>query len=241
MGGFIAYSTHNWLTLKLSANYTTVDGADSLIKDQGTQERWRHYRNLSFRSRIWETNVSAEFFPLLAFNQNFDIKKINPYIGLGVGMFHFNPQAKYQGQWIDLKPLHTEGEGFPGIDPATGKAFPKNYSLLQMYIPITLGIKMYFSNTFALSLGVTFRHTFTDYIDDISTVYINPALFDKYLTPQQAAMAKQLYSRSITPWKVRPGVLKSDPTDKDSYSNIFVSLSIRFNNGVPFYYGGQDR
>jgi len=237
-GAFVDYFAYSWLSVKLAANYTNVDGADSLIKNSGELERWRYYRNLSFRSRIWEVSANAEIYPVMIFDKDIEIHKISPFIGLGLGVFHFNPETMYNGQWVKLKPLHTEGEGFSGIDTATGKPFPKNYHLLQLYIPLTLGVKIYFNNTYALSVGVTFRHTFTDYIDDVHSVYIPPAYFDQNLPASQAYLAKQLYWRSITPWKPHVGYARADATDNDSYTNLFITFSIRFGGGPKFYYGG---
>jgi hypothetical protein len=143
---------------------------------------------------------------------------------------HFNPQANYNGQWVDLKPLHTEGEGFA--------EYPKRkpYALTKIYIPLNLGIKYYFNNKWALAGGVSSRLSFTDYIDDIHTTYIDPDLFYKYLSSEKAFLASQLYSRSRTPWKVRPDVAKADNKDNDSYVTYFLTLSIRLDKYTPFYY-----
>jgi hypothetical protein len=238
IGVSLNYFKYSWLSLRASVNYTTATGADSLIKNTGDAERWRFYRNLSFRSRIIEANISAEIHPLMFLEKELEIHTISPYIGVGIGIFHFNPQAYYQGDlhtnagWVDLKPLHTEGEGFAEYPDR------KPYSLLQFYIPLTLGVKVYINNTVGLSAGFIFRKTFTDYIDDVHTTYIDPALFDKYLTPSQAILAKALYSRSITPWKVKPNVLRANPNDNDSYVTMFLTLSIRFGSGPKFFYGG---
>lgn len=249
------YFKYNWLSIKGSLNYTTVTGADSLINNTGDAERWRWYRNLSFRSRILEGNITAEIYPVMIFDRESEIHTLSPFIGIGIGAFHFNPKAYYNGQWIALRPLHTEGEGFPGtginIDPdthaETQQPYPKEYHRLQIYIPLTIGLKVYLNNTFAISGGLIMRKTFTDYIDDVHTKYIDPTLFDKYLSTtqtvgatgmSQAALAKALYSRSITPWKVRPGVYKANPKDNDSYMTLFLTLSMRFGGGPKFFYGG---
>ena len=81
------------------------------------------------------------------------------------------------------------------------------------------------------------RHTFTDYLDDISTTYIDPARVDNYLPPDQATLAKQLYSTSIRPEKVKPNILKADPNDKDTYLTFFLTLSVRLFRVSPFMYG----
>ncbi len=241
VGISLNYFKYSWLSVKAMINYTNVFGADSLIKNSGDAERWRYYRNLSFRSRIIEGSINAEVYPVMLFDKEVEVHTFSPYLGLGVGLFHFNPQANYQGKWIDLQPLHTEGEGFSEYPDR------KPYKRLQVYIPATIGLKIYINNTFAISAGFIFRKTFTDYIDDIHTTYVDPALFDKYLSTNAsptlagnspAFMAKQLYSRSITPWKVKPNVFKANPNDNDSYTTMFFTLSFRFGGGPRFYYGG---
>ena len=226
------YFKYSWLSVKAIVDYTNVFGADSLITNSGDAERWRYYRNLSFRSHIIEGSINAEVYPVMLFDKDIEVHTFSPYVGLGVGLFHFNPQANYQGNWVDLKPLRLEGEGFAEYPDR------KPYKLLQVYIPVTFGLKVYVNNTFAVSAGFIFRKTFTDYIDDIHTTYIDPTLFDKYLSAPQAALAKQLYSRSITPWKVKPNILKANPNDNDSYTTLFLTLSVRFGGGAKFYYGG---
>lgn len=246
VGVSLNYFKTSWLSIKASVNYTTINGADSLIKNTNDQERWRWYRNLSFRSRVIEGNISAEIYPVMIFDKDVEIHTFSPYIGLGVGLFHFNPKTYYNGEWVALKPLHTEGEGFSGVntytDPNTGITttfpYPKNYHLLQVYIPLTVGLKIYINNTFAVSGGFIFRKTFTDYLDDVHTTYIDPSVFDANLSPDKAKLAKALYSRSITPWKVKPTIYKANPNDNDSYVTLFLTLSVRFGGGPRFFYGG---
>jgi hypothetical protein len=59
------------------------------------------------------------------------------------------------------------------------------------------------------------------------------------LNADNAILAKQLYSRSITPWKVKPDIVKADKSDKDSYVSFFITLNIAFDKFVPFWYGGM--
>ena len=223
----------NWLGLKIGFNYTAVDGADSLINNTGDLERWRWYRNLSFFSTVFEGYIAADIFPVMLFDKVSEIHKVSPFIGIGVGFFHFKPQAPLNGKWIDLQPLNLEGQGFSEYPDR------KPYKLTQLYIPINLGVKYYINEKYSFSIGVNFRHTSTDYIDDISTTYIDPTLFDKYLTPDNATLAKQLYSRSLTPWKVKPDLIKAKSSDNDTYVTMFFTLSIRFKRYYDFYYGGQ--
>ena len=229
----LAYYPQNWYQLKVGFNFTTVDGADSLIHPTSDLARWRIYRNLSFKSHIFEAYVKGEFYPLIFFNSGYTVRKIDPFVDLGVGVFHFNPQAELNGQWYYLQPLHLEGEGFaeyPGR---------KNYKLTKIYLPFSVGVKYFINDDISFSSGVEFRKSFTDYIDDVSTTYIDPKLFDKYLTPDEAAIAKQLYSRSLRPEKVKPGIIRGFSNHNDTYITGFISISILLHKRVPFYYGGM--
>ena len=71
-------------------------------------------------------------------------------------------------EWVELQPLATEGQGMEGYESP--------YSLTQISIPFGLGLK--FSVTKFISIGLEWglRMTFTDYIDDISTNYVDRSI-----------------------------------------------------------------
>jgi hypothetical protein len=177
--------------------------------------------------------IAAELFPLLLLNKNQDDYKprLRPYGVIGIGLFHFNPQgsltdANGQKTWYDLKPLHTEGEGFAEHPKR------KNYSLTQVNIPMGFGAKYFISERVNVGLEVLHRKTFTDYVDDVSTEYIDPDLFDKYLSPQNAAIARQIHDKVqgiVTPnvSRLAPGDQRGDPYQNDAYFTIFIKLGIR--------------
>ncbi len=225
----------NWYSITAGVGYTLVNGSDTLISNNGGDERWRVYRNTSFRSKIVEASVMGELRLFTLLEKTHTMQQFSPYIGVGAGFFHFNPQAPLNGKWINLQPLHLEGQGFSEYPDR------KNYKLTQFYIPVSLGVKYYMKNRTALSVSALFRKTFTDYIDDVSTTYIDPRLFDEYLSPQQATLAKQLYSRSTRPEKVRPNVGKGDPTDMDNYVSVVCTFSIILNGPTAIYYPGRPK
>ncbi|WP_153801274.1 DUF6089 family protein [Foetidibacter luteolus] len=217
------YYPSAWYNIIGGINYTKLVGADSLIDNQNGAEKWRYNRNLSFKTDIWEAYLGTEILPLAAINQKkFAAARFQPYLGLGIGMFHFNPKTKYNDKWVDLKPLRLEGQGFAEYPNS------KPYKLWQLYLPLTLGLKYSVSPSIALHGGIIFRYTFTDYIDDVGGFYVDPALFPKYLSAEQSQLAENLYSRSKTPWKVKPGIDRADidGNKNDSYTTVF--LSIRF-------------
>ncbi len=214
------YFLDNALSLNGDIHFTSVSGADSLSNKTSGHALGRYNRNLSFKSNIYEMQLTAELYPLQALLFN-STPKLMPYIGVGIGLFHFNPKAQLNGQWYNLQPLHLEGQGFAEYPERS------NYKLTQFYIPLTLGVKYRVSENNLISLNTIFRITFTDYIDDVSTSYINPALFDKYLAPDAASVAKQLYYRGNYGTSPKLATYRGY-TGYDSYTSVFLSFTHLF-------------
>ncbi|HET8964561.1 MAG TPA: DUF6089 family protein, partial [Chitinophagales bacterium] len=117
------------IAIRYNLNYAQLRGDDAL-----TNNDWRHNRNLSFKSPIVEASVMVEV-GLNRFSGPFK-KKVTPYIYGGIGGFWFNPQAYYNGQWVELQPLGTEGQGLP--------AYPdkEKYSRVQACFPLGGGFRV---------------------------------------------------------------------------------------------------
>ncbi len=118
-------------------------------------------RNLNFKTKIldWELTAQYNFFDL-------NDRWWTPYVFGGVGIFHFNPYTKdSSGHKTFLKPLSTEGEGF--------MAGVKNYKLTQFSIPIGFGADYSLNEDMRVGIEFGYRKTFTDYLDDVSTVYVD--------------------------------------------------------------------
>lgn len=208
-GVFARYSIGGHFAARLDLNYLQLAGDDKnagigqfSATEKSTNAAWfRYYRNLSFRTHVFEANVAAEITPY-----NFELGNgyseysvISPYGFIGVGLFAFNPQAIYNGAWVDLQPLSTEGQGL-----VEGRA---NYELVQFNIPMGFGVKWSYNDTWALAFEVGHRVTFTDYIDDVSTYYVDPDVFTQNFDAQTAQMATALARRSV----------EIDPTGKYAY------------------------
>ena len=80
----------------------------------------------------------------------------------------------------------------------------------------------------SLAFTATFRKCFSDYLDDVSKTYIDPTLFDKYLSPTNAALAKQLYYRGLNPTPPKPGTPRAYSSTKDSYTSLYVTFNYNF-------------
>ncbi|MFI5186928.1 MAG: hypothetical protein ACHQF0_09400 [Chitinophagales bacterium] len=230
-GFFVGISPNEWLGFRIAANIGVLEGDDKLAPNKGGDEVFRLQRNLSFKTNIAEGYVAAEFYPTV-FIEKYDglLGKLRPYGIMGVGVYHFNPKTQDDdGTWVALQPLHTEGQGFAEYPNR------KVYKLTQMEIPMGFGFKYYLKENMFIGLEVLHRKLFTDYVDDVSTNYIDPSLFDKYLTPAKAALAKRLNYRGTYSWAVtRPGDIvgsqRGDPTQNDAYFSTIIRLGWRLNN-----------
>jgi hypothetical protein len=237
-GSIYLAATYNYAVgLRLEYTKGMVGAYDSILKNVAATTEGRYERNLSFRSPISEIALIAEFHPLYIFinwaNSDQPPPHLSPYLLAGVGYYHFNPQAKYiNGDWVDLQPLHTEGEGFPQYPNV------KNYSLNQFNIPWGFGFRYEASSIINVRLEVIDRVLFTDYLDDVSTRYIDPSTFAKNgLSGQQLAEALYFYDRNTSTnpkTRARPGNLatgvigsiRGDPNNNDNYFTVNFKVGI---------------
>ena len=236
-GVYLAAHPSELIGFRLALTYGKVEGADSYIEPKGGEEVARYNRNLDFRSDITEAYFATEIYPtVLLEDQPTDVVgRLRPYGVIGVGVFHFNPQGTYidpntgQTTWVYLRPLHTEGEGFPEYP---GR---KEYSLTQINIPMGVGIKYYLSEQLNISFELLYRKTFTDYIDDVSTTYIDPSLFYAHLPAGEAQIAASIYNKSplrgVPGSAYNPGDKRGDPNQNDAYITAIFKIGYRFGVG----------
>lgn len=131
-------------------------GADDK-KQSGQQQR-----NLNFTSSIFDVMLAGEYYILDPYDH-----KIIPYVFAGIAYFHYNPYTfDTANQKVFLQPLSTEGEGF-----VAGRTV---YKLSQIAIPFGGGIKFALSDDVRVGIEMSLRKTFTDYLDDVSTMYVDP-------------------------------------------------------------------
>lgn len=214
-------------TGKFSGTVKPVTGVDDAGRDVVDDAWFRYYRNLNFRTHVFEASIAAEIIPynfeLGGGYKNYSV--LSPYGFIGVGIFAFNPEGLYKGNWIELHPLRTEGQGL--VD---GRA---PYDLVQLNIPMGFGVKWTYNDTWALALEINHRMTFTDYIDDVSGDYVSDeSVFDSNMDPTTASLAKAMArrSRELDPNGVNgivtaPGEQRGDPKDNDAYYTVTIRFS----------------
>ncbi|HEY5371659.1 MAG TPA: hypothetical protein VIJ75_21950 [Hanamia sp.] len=229
-GIYLSGLYEHFLGLRVEGTFGKVQSNDSLLAGVKSTAIGRYNRNLSFRSPISEFSVLAEFYPVQFFkNFNPDSRPTSfaPYIVGGVGVFHFNPQANLNGQWIDLQPLHTEGEGFVEYPES------KQYNLTQMNFSFGIGLAYELSPKFDLKIEYISRVLRTDYLDDVHGRYIDPGVFSKYLSGTQLADALILNDRGRSDAKPNdntnhPGGIRGNPNNDDSYFSINIKVGYIF-------------
>jgi hypothetical protein len=229
-GIFVTVYPVEWMGVRAAYNTGTLEGNDAQAPNKGGDEVTRLERNLSFRSKITEANLVMEFYPTV-FLEQYDglLGKIRPYGVFGAGIYHFNPQAQDNtGTWVSLQPLHTEGQGFPEYPTRP------NYALTQLEVPMGFGVKFFIADNFFVGAEILHRKLFTDYVDDVSTDYIDPAYFDQYLTPANAALARQLSYRGTYAWangnpSAVIGQKRGDPKQNDAFFSTIVKIGWRLN------------
>ena len=242
VGIFYRNTFNHWVAFRGAFTYTQFEGDDKLANTKELRDDawYRNYRNLHFKSHAFEVSAMVEV-NLMKYVPGSSRFKFAPYVFTGIAMLRFNPKAKYYGEWVELQPIGTEGQGMPQY-PDRHK-----YSLFQPTLPIGIGLK-YNINKY-LSLGIEFGHrfTFTDYIDDVSTTYVSEQEFIDFDGYDKGSMAYDLSRRSseIDPEETygavtTPGEVRGNPGGKDGY--LFSSVTVTYklaNNFSEFSYSGR--
>lgn len=210
--------------------------------DKKALNDFRKQRNLSFRSPLLELAVQGEYSiikePLSARyrfkrrrGKKFSFKSllnINTYVFAGVAGFWFNPRGKDDGpggsgKWVSLQPLGTEGQGL-----MEGR---EKYSRIQVAIPFGIGFKYNINKEWSVGLEYGARWTFTDYMDDVSSTYVD----NKWLA-QKDELAARMADKSGDDVKFVAGNQRGETKYDDYYmfSLITVSYKLRTGrNGLP--------
>ncbi len=224
-GVFINAIYKNAVALRLEGAFGKISANDNVLKNVDPLDIafQRYNRNTSFRSKITEISLVTELHPLFIFinyeERESDPPKLSPYLLAGVGYYTCNPQTELNGKWIDLQPLSTEGQGF--------KEYPdrKVYKLQQINIPVGIGLKYELSRMVNLRGEFVYRVLQTDYLDDVSTTYVDPTLYSNYFTGTKLANAVILSDRQIT--KVTgPGGKRGSPKQNDAFFSLNLKLSL---------------
>jgi len=196
------------LSARFDIGFHNVQGYDS--KEGGAHPE----RNLSFRSKIIEFSLAAEFTLM-----NMDKHKFSPYLFAGIGVFNFNPRAYYgAGGTHGLRELGTEGQGLAG--------YPGMYSTMAVEYPLGFGFKYAINKKIMLLGEFNYRGSGTDYLDDVSTYYPDKALLDA----KNPTTSKFTY-RGNGPYPKNPTLKRGDASNKDGYYTTQLKVAYKLQAG----------
>ncbi len=210
-------------------NYLLVSGNDAK-----TDNLVRKNRNLNFKSNIFELSVRGEVGyqstkrggSRYGVRRNYGRMKNmthNLYAFAGFGGFYFNPKGKTaDGNWVPLRPLHTEGQGLPGG--------PKQYSNFSFNIMAGAYYKLTINKKWSVGVEFCYRKTFTDYIDDVGSRYYDPDALTAAYGPQSAELADP--NLELIPGATKPAgdgtAAQRGDTQKDAYMSLELTVGYTF-------------
>jgi len=161
------YRFHPSFATTTTLSYFTLQGDDKL-----SGEAIRRARNLNFKSGVFELQQRIEWIAFsvekfsptytLAGNSKGKNKNQQYYLFTGLGAAYFNPKAEYNGTVYNLREIKTEGV---------------TYSPITLIIPMGVGVRFGLGTSWRFGIEASYVKTFSDYIDDVSTVYADPSTF----------------------------------------------------------------
>ncbi|MDQ3142984.1 MAG: DUF6089 family protein [Bacteroidota bacterium] len=207
IGTTLRYNFNTRLSARIQFNYFRLRAHDTK-----SSNAFDVRRNLNFFSDNFEAAPSLEF-NFFTYRHGSDDAFITPYMFAGLSFFHFKPKTEYQNEIVSLRELGTEGQ-LPGSE----------YASISGAWLIGGGVKLDLSYRWSLNFDLGYRSSFTDYLDDVSTVYPNAS----ELLSAHGPIAVELSDRSIPGLNNekmgKPGFQRGDSNDKDAYVTFGVNL-----------------
>lgn len=192
------------LSLRVDLNWYQIGGNDAEDKqgfiskrlsgrnDVGDEDD-RYIRNLNFRSRNLELSALA-IFNLIPVDGSYTRRPIiNPYLMFGIGRSTNRPKTYLPGEegnyTVNLWEFQTE-------EAAPVSSYPKAVTV----IPLGIGLRLKANQYIDILIEGARRFTFTDYLDDVATVYPSLAEIIEWNGgpgSPTADIAVQIYDRSV--------------------------------------------
>lgn len=207
-GAGARYNFNDRLALRMALHAGSISAYDSDSKNIVEQRR-----NLHFRSLVADAGLQFEFnfMPYVHGHRDYFY---TPYMFAGTGAFYFNPKAKLDDTWYELREQGTEGQ-LKG----------EEYGSIQAALMYGFGFKIDLSYRWSVNVELAGRRIFTDYLDDVSTVY--PDMRD--LRNTRGDIAAALSDPSAEPKLGQTGRQRGNGKKNDAYAFLTV--------GALYYFG----
>lgn len=220
VGGLLKYNYNEHWTIRGSLTYGTVSGDDKTASDLVRRDR-----NLHFTTPITEFAILPEY-NLMGYKIGSKNMILTPFIYAGLAIYKFSPQATNDnGVLVPLQPVRTEGQGSIAWQ---NQDDPRDlYALTQVAIPVGGGLKFALNKRFTMTVELSARKLFTDYIDDVSKTYIDQAIIDEVgnvytgdLSDRRLGLIDQQQDIRSTP--------RGNPTTNDWYYFHGIGITYTF-------------
>jgi hypothetical protein len=206
----------NYIAGRIGASFAQLGYSDVY----NTHNEYMYRRNLSFNSNVWELALQGDF-NFFRFMPGEPQYNFTPYVTLGVGIFSYDPYAYLNGEKYFLRQEGTEGQG--------SSLYPerKPYSTMAISFPIGAGIKYAINDRINIAFEILHRISSTDYLDDVSTTYVNPLAFWDPTSQLPAPPAYYLHDRSYETGEPIgiPGRQRGNSKQKDQFVTAMLHLT----------------
>ena len=174
------YKINSKIHINSGVNYVKISG------DDANSVGPRAWRNLRFQNQLFEVNSCLEysFFKINDLGGTGRYRtSLNLYAFIGVSVFFHNPKGAFLEnasspikEWENLRPLKTEDQEKP-------------YGPLGFSTPYGLGAIIKTATFYKFGIYFRYMKNYTDYLDDISTVYAHNAgegnIANQYIGPEE--------------------------------------------------------
>jgi len=211
-GTFFRHRFNNTFGVTTSLVYGRFSGDDGTSSNIGRQGR-----NLSFTNNVTELAGRLDYY----FYNTYDLGgkgryllDFRPYAFGGVGVFHHNPKAEYNGEVYALRPLKTEGQD-------------QEYSKISISVPMGVGFFLTYNKRYRISCELGWRKTFTDYLDDVSTTYASAEDLGSELAVALANRHGEIEESGNIAHESNylPGNVRGNESNNDSYLMAHLGMS----------------
>lgn len=159
-----------YFALRVNAVFSKLKGDDAAYK----KPVWRQYRAFSFITPVTEFNAQLLWSPY-GNNSHETGQRITPYFFGGAGVSFVNISRDYSR--LDSSAFGFSAKQQSGLRIDSARNLPRTLFVL----PVGAGLSYYLGNRWSLNYELTFRYTFTDYLDGFS-YSVNSGSKDYYHT-----------------------------------------------------------
>lgn len=208
-GIYQKYNMNSYFSWRNQLTYMTISGTTEGFKGY-------EFQNLNFQTDIYEYSSMLNF-DFHKFGTNINNQNQTPYALIGLSAFLFDP-TRIDNEDVHLRNINTEMRR-------------RNYSRLQMSVPIGLGYKVRSSHkkhkgAWIFGVEAVWRKTFTDNLDDVDDVYPDyVTILDNQGQGSAQYSQAQLLNGGSPLYK---GTFRGDTHLKDWYYFYGFNLSYRF-------------